>query len=39
VEKISDAHAGEAVELTVLREGQTASVSVTLAERPATSAG
>ena len=39
VEKISDAHAGESVELTVLREGQTASVSVTLAERPATSAG
>ena len=39
VEKISDAHAGEAVELTVLREGQTASVSVTLTERPATSAG
>jgi S1-C subfamily serine protease len=39
VEKISDAHAGEAVELTVLREGQTASVSVTLAERPASSAG
>ncbi|HWH18891.1 MAG TPA: trypsin-like peptidase domain-containing protein [Solirubrobacterales bacterium] len=39
VEEISDAHAGESVELTVLREGQTASVSVTLAERPATSAG
>jgi S1-C subfamily serine protease len=39
VEKISDAHAGEAVELTVLREGQTASVSVTLTERPAASAG
>jgi S1-C subfamily serine protease len=39
VEKISNAHAGESVELTVLREGQTASVSVTLAERPATSAG
>jgi S1-C subfamily serine protease len=39
VEKISDAHAGDTVELTVLREGQTASVSVTLAERPATSAG
>ncbi|OJU83442.1 MAG: hypothetical protein BGO11_09110 [Solirubrobacterales bacterium 70-9] len=39
VEKISDAHAGETVELTVVREGQTASVSVQLAERPATSAG
>ena len=39
VEQISDAHAGETVELTVDREGQTASVSVTLAERPATSAG
>jgi S1-C subfamily serine protease len=39
VEKISDAHAGESVELTVNREGQTASVSVKLAERPATSAG
>ena len=36
---ISDKHAGETVEVTVLREGQTASVSVTLAERPATSAG
>ncbi|HXF31924.1 MAG TPA: trypsin-like peptidase domain-containing protein [Solirubrobacterales bacterium] len=39
VEQVSDAHAGETVELTVVREGQTASVSVTLAERPATSAG
>ncbi|HTT93760.1 MAG TPA: trypsin-like peptidase domain-containing protein [Solirubrobacterales bacterium] len=39
VEQISDAHAGEKVELTVIREGQTASVSVTLAERPAGSAG
>jgi S1-C subfamily serine protease len=39
VEGISDAHAGETVELTVVREGQTASVSVQLAERPATSAG
>ncbi|HEY5334286.1 MAG TPA: trypsin-like peptidase domain-containing protein [Solirubrobacterales bacterium] len=39
VEKISDAHSGESVELTVNREGQTASVSVKLAERPATSAG
>jgi S1-C subfamily serine protease len=39
VEKISDSHAGETVEVTVLREGQTASVSVTLAERPATPAG
>ncbi len=39
VEKISDGHAGETVELTVIREGQTATVSVKLAERPATSAG
>jgi S1-C subfamily serine protease len=39
VEKIEDGHAGETVELTVLREGQTATVSVQLAERPATSAG
>jgi S1-C subfamily serine protease len=39
VEKISDAHAGETVELTVVREGKTTSVSVQLAERPATSAG
>jgi S1-C subfamily serine protease len=39
IEKISDSHAGETVELTVNREGQTASVSVKLAERPATSAG
>jgi S1-C subfamily serine protease len=39
VEQISDAHAGETVELTVVREGKTASVSVQLAERPATSAG
>jgi S1-C subfamily serine protease len=39
VETISEKHAGETVELTVDREGQTASVSVTLAERPATSAG
>jgi S1-C subfamily serine protease len=39
IEKISDLHAGESVELTVNREGQTASVSVKLAERPATSAG
>jgi S1-C subfamily serine protease len=39
VERISDSHAGETVELTVNREGQTASVSVKLAERPATSAG
>jgi S1-C subfamily serine protease len=39
VEKISDSHAGETVELTVNREGQSASVSVKLAERPATSAG
>ncbi len=39
VEAISDSHAGETVEVTVLRENQTATVSVTLAERPATSAG
>jgi S1-C subfamily serine protease len=39
IEKISDLHAGETVELTVIREGQTATVSVQLAERPATSAG
>jgi S1-C subfamily serine protease len=39
IEQISDAHAGETVELTIDREGQTASVSVKLAERPATSAG
>jgi S1-C subfamily serine protease len=39
VEKIEDLHAGETVELTVNREGQTATVSVKLAERPATSAG
>jgi S1-C subfamily serine protease len=39
IEKISDLHAGETVELTVNREGQTASVSVKLAERPAASAG
>jgi S1-C subfamily serine protease len=39
VEKISDGHSGETVELTVIREGQTATVSVKLAERPATSAG
>jgi len=39
VEKIEDSHAGESVELTVNREGQTATVSVKLAERPATSAG
>jgi S1-C subfamily serine protease len=39
VEKIEDLHAGETVELTVNREGQTASVNVKLAERPASSAG
>jgi S1-C subfamily serine protease len=39
VEKIEDLHAGESVELTVNREGQTATVSVKLAERPASSAG
>jgi S1-C subfamily serine protease len=39
VEKIEDSHAGETVELTIDHEGQTATVSVKLAERPATSAG
>jgi S1-C subfamily serine protease len=39
VEKISDGHSGETVELTVIREEGTATVSVKLAERPATSAG
>ncbi|HEY2479372.1 MAG TPA: trypsin-like peptidase domain-containing protein [Solirubrobacterales bacterium] len=39
VEKIENSHAGEKVELTVIHGGQTATVSVTLAERPATSAG
>jgi S1-C subfamily serine protease len=39
VKTISDARNGETVEVTVLREGQTATVSVTLAERPATPAG
>jgi len=39
VKAISGAHAGETVEVTVLRGDQTAAVSVTLAERPATSAG
>jgi S1-C subfamily serine protease len=39
IKTISGKHAGESVEVTVLREGQTASVSVTLAERPASSAG
>jgi S1-C subfamily serine protease len=37
VEKIEDSHAGETVELTVIRGEQTATVSVQLAERPATS--
>jgi S1-C subfamily serine protease len=39
VKTISDAHAGETVEVTVIRGEGTATVSVTLAERPATSAG
>jgi S1-C subfamily serine protease len=39
VEAIEDAHAGETVELTLIRGDQTATVSVQLAERPATSAG
>jgi S1-C subfamily serine protease len=38
VEKIEDSHAGETVELTVIHEGQTTTVSVQLAERPATQA-
>jgi S1-C subfamily serine protease len=39
VKTISDAHAGETVEVTVIRGEKTATVSVTLAERPAISAG
>ncbi len=39
VKTVSDAHAGEKVEVTVIRGDQTATVSVTLAERPATPAG
>ncbi|MFT3865280.1 MAG: trypsin-like peptidase domain-containing protein [Solirubrobacterales bacterium] len=39
IEKIEDGHAGETVELTVIGEEQTATVSVKLAERPASSAG
>ena len=39
VKTISDAHAGETVEVTVIRGEKTATVSVTLAERPATPAG
>jgi S1-C subfamily serine protease len=39
VKTISDAHAGETVEVTVIRGERTATVSVTLAERPAISAG
>ena len=39
VKTISDAHAGETVEVTVVRGEGTATVSVTLAERPAISAG
>jgi S1-C subfamily serine protease len=39
VKTISDAHTGETVEVTVIRGESTATVSVTLAERPATSAG
>jgi S1-C subfamily serine protease len=39
IEKIEDSHAGETVELTINREGQTKTVSVKLAERPATAAG
>jgi len=39
VEKIEDDHAGETVELTVIHGGQTAKVSVKLAERPAAATG
>ncbi len=39
VEKIEDSHAGETVELTVVRGEGTTTVSVKLAERPATQAG
>ena len=39
IEKIENDHAGETVELTVIRGNQTATVSVKLAERPASSAG
>jgi S1-C subfamily serine protease len=39
VKTISDARQGETVEVTIVRGEQTATVSVTLAERPATSAG
>jgi S1-C subfamily serine protease len=39
VEKIEDGHPGETVELSVIQEGKTATVSVKLAERPATPAG
>jgi S1-C subfamily serine protease len=39
VKTISDAHAGETVEVTVIHGGRTATVSVKLAERPAASAG
>ncbi len=39
VERIENAHAGETVELTVIRGEKTATVSVKLAERPATPAG
>ncbi|MBS1679846.1 MAG: trypsin-like peptidase domain-containing protein [Actinobacteria bacterium] len=39
VRTISSAHAGETVEVTVIRNEKTATVSVKLAERPALSAG
>ncbi len=39
IKTISDSHAGETVEVTVIRGEETATVSVTLAERPAASAG
>jgi S1-C subfamily serine protease len=39
IEKIEDGHPGETVELSVIQEEKTATVSVKLAERPATPAG
>jgi S1-C subfamily serine protease len=39
IEKIEDGKPGETVELSVIQEEKTATVSVKLAERPATSAG
>jgi S1-C subfamily serine protease len=39
IEKIEDGRPGETIELSVIQEEKTATVSVKLAERPATSAG